>query len=195
MQRFQPGAFESMIDSAGAEFTPAKYCVARARAHQLYLPYFLSRASFVTSENAVTFDPNGFIISVARVFRFRSRRCIRAPVETSVHPPHGKRAFLRVYAISLHPYAICKVAVTLASCERCAALQTLIMRAYNLSDLIRPSLEMKTHLRLRFVSILLIHLSSKRQTHTHTHTHICLPKYGKRKKTCAMKNSRTSVFV
>lgn len=31
---FQPGAFESMIDSAGAEFTPAKYyCVARARGH------------------------------------------------------------------------------------------------------------------------------------------------------------------
>lgn len=77
--------------------------------------YFLSRISFVTHENGVTFDPNGFIIFVASIpFSPYARTLHTCPFETSVYLLHGERAFSAYATAPLHPYAICKVAVTLS---------------------------------------------------------------------------------
>jgi hypothetical protein len=78
---------------------------------------FRKRVSSITNEKGVTFDPNAFIMSVAVPILFSPAVStvaqVHATVETSVHLPHGERA-LSAHATPLHPYAICKVAVTSA---------------------------------------------------------------------------------
>lgn len=71
-------------------------------------------------ENGVTFDPNGFIISVVVSISFSTyaHTLHTCPFKTSVYLLHGERAFSAYATAPLHPYAICKVAVTLSVTSR-----------------------------------------------------------------------------
>lgn len=95
---FQLEVFESMIDSVRCGFYAGK--ILRG-----VFSYFLPRIIYYERKRRVTFDPNSFIISVVASVSF-SRVPHTCSVGTSVHLPHGKRAF---YYVCYSASSICNL--------------------------------------------------------------------------------------